>query len=222
MIPIMMKIRILIFTVALSMISLTIGWLFWEQEVKYALPTPIPTNFVDIEIRQTIDLSNYIEINQGKNTLLHFFSDNCACSRFNMKEFERLAKKYEDDIDFFVVIQSDKQEDLEEFKSDYELDILTILDKDGSISDICGIYATPQAVIIDEQSKLYYKGNYNKARFCTRKETRFVQVALDNLLQGEELPPYVELAVTQPYGCTLPSDEEYHTANTQSLFSFLN
>lgn len=214
-----MNVKVIVFTFLMITISSTIGWLFWEQEVKYALPTPIPSNFVDKQLGEKVDLDPHLQIASGRNTLLHFFSNQCPCSRFNMKEFERLAKKHEERIDFYVVIQSDEDADLDKFREKYELDIPTILDKTGLISDICGIYATPQAVILDQESKLFFKGNYNKARFCTRKETRYVDLALEHLVAKRSLPLDLQFSTVQSYGCSLPSDDEYHLEHEASLLN---
>ena len=217
-----MKFKVIFFGLTMSVILVIIGWIFWEQEVKYALPTPVPANFVDTQIGQKIDLSDHIEIEPGRNTLLHFFSYSCACSRFNMKEFERLARKFKDSIDFYVVIQSSDEDDLIRFQDKYELQIPTILDKEGLISDACGIYATPQAVILNDESELYYKGNYNKARFCTRRETRYVDMALNFITAQKELPLDIQNMATQPYGCSLPSDEGSSLENEAALFNIFN
>lgn len=206
-----MKWRIVIFSVSMLIILATIGLIFWQQEVKYALPTPVPTNFIDTKIGQSVDLSDHLTLKENRKSLLHFFNYDCPCSKFNIKDFERIAKKYEADVDFYVIIQDNDTAALSQFKSKYQLDIPTILDKDGAISDICGIYATPQAVILTEENNLYFKGNYNKARFCTRKETRFVDMAMTHLINDEDLPPFFEFALVQPYGCSLPSDEHDRT-----------
>ena len=217
-----MNTKILFFTIVMLLISTVIGWIFWEQEVKYALPTPIPSNFVDKEIGQKVDLSDYIPVRSDRSVLLHFYSDQCPCSRFNMKEFERLARKFKEEIDFYVVVQSKEDNAVEEFQDKYDLDIPTILDKDGMISDLCGIYSTPQAVLINTNSEIYFKGNYNKARFCTRKETRYVAMALERFINKEPLP--LDLLFSQPraYGCTLPSDEHFHLENEAGLLGVFN
>lgn len=217
-----MKARIVIFTAVMLIVLTVIGIIFWEQEVKYAMPTPVPSNFVDVQIGDKLDLAPHVNLNSGKKTLLHFFSSKCSCSRFNMKEFERISRKYEEEIDFYVVIQSEDENALRDFQKKYELDLPTILDRNGTISDICGIYATPQAVIIDEKSNLYFKGNYNKARYCTRKETRYVETAISYLLVDEQLPLDVAMGMTQPYGCTLPSDVDHHEGLEVTLLSIFN
>jgi hypothetical protein len=199
--------KLILFTVIVISIMLLIGWIFWEQELQYSLPTPVPANFVDVKTGDTIDLRNDLVIKRNQSAFLHFFNFDCPCSRFNMNEFERLAHQYKNQVDFFVIIQSEDEDAVKHFDRKYELNVPVVLDKRGIISDKCGIYATPQAVILDKNSAIYFKGNYNKARFCTKKETRFAEIALDYLLKNEPLPLFLQYAVTEPYGCSLPSDE---------------
>jgi hypothetical protein len=167
----------------------------------------VPANFVNVKVGDTVDLRPDLQIRKNNFALLHFFNFDCPCARFNMKEFERLAHLYKDSIDFFVVIQSEDDDAAERFQQKYDLDIATVIDKKGMLSDKCGIYATPQAVILDQNSVIYFKGNYNRARFCTKKETRFVEMAIGYLMKKEPLPLFMQYAVGDPYGCSLPSDE---------------
>ena len=200
-----MKGRIIVFSLACSLILFAIGYLFWEQELKYARPTPIPQNFHEVKIGQRVDLDSQLNISK-KNVVLHFYNEDCSCSRFNMKDFEQFARTYKSQVQFFVVIQSTNDNAVEKFKRKYELNVSVILDKDGKISDRCGIYSTPQAVILNTNSEIYFKGNYNKTRFCSRKETKFAELALDHLLKEEPLPLFILSELSAPYGCSLPSD----------------
>jgi hypothetical protein len=209
--------RILLFTVIMLSIMTLIGWIFWEQELQYSLPTPLPSHFVDVKIGDTVEVTKELGLKQGEMAFLHFFNFDCPCSRFNMQEFERMAHRYKGRIAFYVVIQSDDEEAVDQFNDKYGLSLAAIRDKNGTISDKCGIYATPQAVIIDKNSTIFFKGNYNAARYCTRKETRFAEMAMDHLLKNEPLPLSLLYAVTEPYGCTLPSDEPL--AQKQSIFN---
>jgi hypothetical protein len=69
---------------------------------------------------------------------------------------------------------------------------------------LCGVYSTPQAVIIDRNQKLYFRGNYNKSRYCTDKSSNFGQMAIDSILKNKAEPHMSELA-TIAYGCQLPN-----------------
>lgn len=214
----MKSVKIISFTVIMICLAAFISWTFWTQEIQYSLPTPVPANFVDINIGDSVDLADNLNISQNKVTLLHFFNPDCPCSRFNMQEFESMARSHKKDVAFYVVLQSDDDDAVESFKNKYELNIPVVLDKDGAISDKCGIYATPQAVVLDKHSTIYFKGNYNSSRYCTRKETKFVEIAIDSLVKNKPLPLFVLNMVTEPYGCTLPSDEASEKEIAFTLF----
>jgi hypothetical protein len=186
--------------------AILIGWVFWQQELKYTRPTPRPADFHDVPIGSNVDLT-FAALSAGKPTLLHFFSPDCPCSRFNMSQFESMSRKYAHKVNVLVVLQADDDDAVDDFKEKYELNLPVVLDKDGKISERCGIYSTPQAVILNSANVLYFKGNYNKSRFCTRKETSYAQIALDSLIAGKSLPLFLQNEVTLPYGCELPSDE---------------
>jgi peroxiredoxin len=209
--------KVILFLIVIPTAGILIGWVFWKQELQYALPTPVPKNFVDVKAGTKVDLENEIPSTGGKPTLLHFFNFDCACSRFNMRDFEGMAKKFGSDVNFYVIIQSEDEDDRDRFEKKYELDIPTILDKDGSISDKCGIYATPQGVLLDKEFTIYFKGNYNLARYCTKKETKFAELAIAHLLKNEPLPLSLQYALKEPFGCALPSDEA--TTVQGSIFS---
>src|SRR6186713_2572695 len=130
--------KLILVLMVIPMAGILIGWVFWKQELQYALPTPVPANFVDVKAGTKVDLAKVITSSGGKPTLLHFFNFDCACSRFNMRDFESMAKQFGNDVNFYVVIQSEDEEDRDRFNKKYDLDIPTILDKDGSISDKCG------------------------------------------------------------------------------------
>lgn len=210
--------KLILFSIVIPTAGILIGWVFWKQELQYTLPTPVPQNFADIKAGTKVDLVKEIPTTEGKPTLLHFFNFDCPCSRFNMRDFESMAKQFSDDVNFYVVIQSEDEKDSDRFAKKYGLDVPTILDKDGGISDKCGIYATPQGVLLDKEFTIYFKGNYNIARYCTKKETKFAEIAIGHLLKNEPLPLALQYEMREPFGCSLPSDETLTVEG--SMFSF--
>ncbi|MBS1565196.1 MAG: AhpC/TSA family protein, partial [Bacteroidetes bacterium] len=58
--------------------------------------------------------------------------------------------------------------------------------------------------ILDEDRRLYYRGNYYRSRYCTDKKSNFAQLALDSLLGHRQNPVFDRLAL-KAYGCQLPS-----------------
>ncbi|MDH5366730.1 MAG: redoxin domain-containing protein [Cyclobacteriaceae bacterium] len=192
-------------------------FIFWKQEYKYTRPTPVPENLNVISKGDSVDLTPFGEIYKD-NVFVHFYNYDCPCSRFNIKEFESLVRKYSKQVQFIAIIQT-QDKDVEQinwFKNKYDLGIPTLIDPNGDLANVLGVYSTPQAVLI-KNNRVYYKGNYNKARFCTTRNTRFAELALSALVDGKE-PPVLPLIAEIAYGCQLPSKK----AKQLSLMQILN
>src|SRR4051812_26817698 len=115
----MLKFKVVLFAVLMFSIATLMGWIFWKQELQYALPTPKPVNFVDVRIGDTVNLKKELNLRTGDMALLHFFNADCPCSRFNMKDFESLAHRFKKEVNFFVVIQSKEINAEDKFKRKY-------------------------------------------------------------------------------------------------------
>ncbi|WP_155177967.1 TlpA family protein disulfide reductase [Fulvivirga lutimaris] len=209
-----MKLKIITFSVLSIFIILLIGLIFWKQEYKFTLPTPKPANYVEVLQGDSIDIQYTTE----KPTYYHFYNYDCPCSRFNIKEFESLVHKYKNDVKFYAVIETDDvlSDDVNNFLEKYDLGIDVIKDSKGKLATALGVYSTPQAVLIKDQ-KVYYKGNYNKARFCLSKNTKFAAQALEAMVKGEKVPDFPVVAEIA-YGCELPTN----TNKSKTFFSFLD
>ena len=179
--------------------------IFWQQELRYLLPTPVPQGYHPVLPNQPVDFTDYLSQPPSKPVLLHFFSADCPCSRFNIDHLRYLVNRYRDRIDFYVVLPGQNtQEVAVQFQDQYDLTLPVLIDQDEQLAEACGVYSTPQAVIITAQSTLYYRGNYNRTRYCTDRGTSYAELALKALERGAPPPYFAELA-TQSYGCQLPS-----------------
>jgi hypothetical protein len=187
----------------LTGIVLAIAGIFWYQEMQYLMPTPVPQGYTVVHPEELIEYDTVLIPQQHqKPKLLHFFSPECPCSRFNLKHFQALTKTYGSLVDFYVVV--DNAEKAERAKELISSDITIVVDQDKKLANVCGVYSTPQAAIIQTSNRLYFRGNYNRSRYCTNKESNFVQMALDSLAAGKMPPVFSELA-TNAYGCSLPA-----------------
>jgi hypothetical protein len=82
-----------------------IAAIFWYQEIQYLLPTPVPKNYRAVLPHEAVQFDSLLIPHKNeKPKLLHFFSPDCPCSRFNLKHFLTLNRKYSQTIDFYVVI----------------------------------------------------------------------------------------------------------------------
>ena len=191
--------------VILSCILLVIVGIFWYQELQYLMPTPVPVDYKVVRPEELVKYDSVLLPQQhDKPKLLHFFSPYCPCSRFNLKHFEALNRNYSGKVDFYVVVESEEQ--VEPAKELIGSDVTIVVDRGKELAKACGVYSTPQAAIIGASNGLYFRGNYNRSRYCTNKESNFVQMALDSLVARKAPPIFNELA-TNSYGCSLPTDK---------------
>src|SRR5688500_1934711 len=125
--------RIAAVTFILLAVSTGIAFIFWYQELQYLLPTPVPKNYQVVLPNQIIEFDSALIPKQyAKPKLLHFFSPDCPCSRFNLKHFLSLNRKFSKEIDFYVVIT--KREDITSAQYMTERKIPIIVDKDEKLA----------------------------------------------------------------------------------------
>ncbi|HEU5292901.1 MAG TPA: hypothetical protein VFU05_19775 [Cyclobacteriaceae bacterium] len=191
----------------LAFVFLCIAAIFWYQEIQYLLPTPVPENYRVVLPREVIRYdSTLIPQRYSKPKLLHFFNPDCPCSRFNVKHFVALKRQYGQRVDFYVAVTG--QEKVESAKRLIDTDIAIIVDTGEGLAKACGVYSTPQAALIQANNQLYFRGNYNRARYCTDPNTNFVQMAIDSLVSNKQPPLFNELA-TRSYGCSIGQQDDY-------------
>ncbi len=181
---------------------------FWYQDLQYTLPTPRPPSLVQPIQGTRPDLGVLLLPEQSAQPeLLHFFNPRCPCSRFNITHLRTLAAGYGDKVRFVAILQAepDEMEDAMEAFSDLGLGMEAVVDTSGEIARRCGVYSTPQAVLLDTEGALYYRGNYNLTRYCSNKDTEFVRIALDSLVKSAPSPHFPDVA-TISYGCELPAN----------------
>jgi hypothetical protein len=186
----------------LGFLTLTLGLLFWYNELVYQLPTPVPAGYQAVAIGTGIQLPVSMQLS-SRPLFLHFFNPDCPCSRFNLPHFRSLVSAYSDRVDFAIVpmVKEGRTVSVEEIQYLTGVDVPVLLN--SGLAEACGVYSTPQAVLLRDHSKLYYRGNYNKSRYCTDKKSNYAQMALDSLLRAQGPPVFGRLA-QEAYGCQIP------------------
>ena len=176
--------------------------LFWHNDWVYSLPTPIPKNYKPVNPGEEMPLALKLKSADNKPIFLHFFNPDCPCSRFNITHFKSLMKEYGNEANFEIVVMSNKNYTVKDIQDKFELSVPVLFDSTIAIS--CGVYSTPQAVIIDANNKLFYRGNYNRSRYCADKKSEYAKMALDSLLHHRTNIAFDQFAL-KAYGCQLPS-----------------
>lgn len=185
--------------------------IFYWQEWQYTQPTPIPANYEAVAVNSKINLPDLASgILEHKPVFVHFFNPECPCSVFNAKHFNELHQEYSTNIEFLVVIP--EESNMASAEKILPENIKIVHDRQEAIAKSCGVYSSPQAVILDD-SKIYFKGNYNKARYCTTKDTNYAALALENFLNRKPSPT-LDAYATLPYGC------EFKKSNSFKIFNF--
>lgn len=191
----------------LAFLFLTVAGFYWRMEWQYSLPTPIPAHYHAVERGTRIQLPTKTSMllqQAGKPIFLHFFNPDCPCSRFNMPQFRALVQQYGDQVNFAIVVMSPKIFTAAQLQKKFNLPHAIPVLRDSALAAACGVYSTPQAVLIDRDSRLYFRGNYNRNRYCSDEKTGFARQALDGLLTGNYSLTFSPLAL-KAYGCQLPT-----------------
>jgi thiol-disulfide isomerase/thioredoxin len=178
------------------------GGLFWYNEWIYSLPTPVPESYKFVAVNQHISAVEKLEVPVGKPVFLHFFNPDCPCSRFNLPHFRELVKKYGDRVTFVAVPMIMLGHDYtdEEIREKLDVDIPVL--RQPGLAEAVGVYSTPQAVVLNINKDLYYRGNYNKSRYCTDKRSNYAEMAIASLLNNSPTPDFGPIAL-RAYGCTI-------------------
>ena len=209
--------KVLVFMFLIFSLSITC-WVFWEQELRYSLPTKEPENFKTVRINSVLEFDSLISRNSASPKLLHFFNPTCPCSKFNIKHFHDLHSAHKEDVKFYAVIP--QVFGLSDVKEYIPKDVTIILDTGKVIAAECGVFSTPQAALITKLNKLYYRGNYNKSRYCTNPKSNFVQMALDSILINDQKTPIFDDLASIPYGCSIPDSSHETTLLTRIYENF--
>ena len=187
-----------------------VGYTLWEQDGKWGLPTPRPHQLKQPPVGARLTLPDTVLAQWSPGSerplFLHFFNPDCPCSRFNQDHVRDLIRAHRGQLTIVAVIEPEGStvSPRAVANAERELGVPVLLDADGSLAKQVGVYSSPQAVIVKDTGALYYRGNYNLARYCTDTRTEFARLAIEHLLAGApgyDAPAQARIA----YGCPLPS-----------------
>jgi hypothetical protein len=183
--------------------SYVVADVFVSFDINYLKPTPIPIGYKFKKTGSDINVGGLLlQISRDRPIFVHFYNPDCPCSRFNVYAFQRLEKKYRDKVCFVVVVVSNGDIDkLEHARHVFSNEIPVMAD--NKLAYECGVYSSPQAVLISTDRKLFFRGNYNTSRYCTNSTSFFPELAIKSYLKGDAqalLPDNAYVA----YGCPIP------------------
>jgi hypothetical protein len=183
-----------------------IGWAFWFADWQYSLPTPRPDGLVQSPLGSRPELPAALAVlrRDHRPLVVNFANAKCPCTEFNLDHLRKLQQAFGEKVDFITVLESSA--DAAGAQTEFQwmhLRTAMINDQDGEVSAALGVYGTPQAAILDGRGRLYFRGNYNKSRYCTDESSEYVRIALTALVEDRTLPTLPADAAIA-YGCPLP------------------
>jgi hypothetical protein len=153
---------------------------------------------------------------ENRPLVVNFANAQCPCTEFNLDHLRKLQKMFGGQADFLLVLESsaDAAGAQAEFQA-MHLDMPVLYDHVDEASTALGVYGTPQAAILDSRGRLYFRGNYNRSRYCTDESTEYVRIALSALVEDRALPSLPPDA-TVTYGCPLPHRVSLETVSERA------
>ena len=186
----------------LCILVVIVGGMFWYNEYVYSLPTPVPSTYKLVKSNEHISIVDRLHADPNKPVFLHFFNPDCPCSKFNIPHFRDLVKKYGDQVTFVAVPMIMLGQEYTDEQIREKLGVNIPVWREAGVAEAVGVYSTPQAAVIGANNNLYYRGNYNKSRYCTDKRSNYAEIAISSLLNNSPAPQFDQLAL-KAYGCTI-------------------
>ena len=160
----------------------------------------MPPTLVAAAIGKTVILPTGVNpaVDDGRPLFLHFFNPDCPCTRFNAEHVRALRLQFAGKVHFVAVMQIFDDQDAarrrEGLASAARLlgpEMETCIDDGGKIAAACGVYSTPQAVILTPgpARTLRFRGNYNVSRYCADPRTEFARQDLTAIVNHQPIAP---------------------------------
>jgi hypothetical protein len=179
--------------------------LFWQQDWQYSRPTPRPDDLLQPAVGQRVALAPALGVD-SRPLLLHFFNPACPCSRFNLRHFQELQRRYGARVRFVALLQAESStQSVVEIQAAFRsagLAMDSVVDTGGELARQLGVYSTPQAVLLNTQQQIFFRGNYNSSRYCTSRDTEYARIAIEALLAGRSSVP-LPASASVAFGCPL-------------------
>lgn len=142
------------------------------------------------------------DISSHKATVFLFVSAQCPISNVYTPRFNALATEYTKQGTQVFAVYADRQESMMEITKnvkEHNLVFPAVKDAHGVLADTLGAKLTPEAVIVDAQGVICYRGRIDDNTIPTRVTTHDLTNALDSVIKGEP----VAHPKTFAFGCAI-------------------
>lgn len=140
-------------------------------------------------------------LEQAPVTVLVFLSAQCPISNKYVARLNQLGRDFAGRATV-VGINSNRNETLEEARqhaADYRLEFPVFKDPGNAAADVFGVAVTPEAVVLDGDHRLRYRGRIDDAQNPARVKRHDLRLAIEAVVGGRR----VERPEAPPAGCTI-------------------
>ena len=140
---------------------------------------------------------------KGKNgTVFIFVSTNCPVSNAYNERMEKLAQDYKAKGVNVIGINANSTEstgDIKAHATSNKLTFLILKDNGNKIADLLGAERTPEAYLLDANSKIVYRGRIDNARNSDTVTASELRDAIDAVIAGKP----VAKSLVPAFGCNI-------------------
>ncbi len=190
--------------VSIGLMLSAVGQIFWDEEFKHYKPrnaessTLVPGEFITLA-------PEFIKL-KDKPAFIHFYDNDCLFAKTNIDHLGLFTEDRGGDVDYYLILVG-ASEGIDQLQKKFNVPdhFKVVSDPDLKISTALGVNTTPQAVILDPDSRLYFKGNYtNQTGLCGPLNIGNSAPALALDAREKNLPaPLFPDYQTQEWGCDL-------------------
>ncbi len=196
------KIQIL---VLMLMLFMTIGVLhfYWVNEFEHYIP--VQESSMIAQVGSNISLEASLLQIGSKPAFIHFFDNECILSKTNIEHLNLFLPDFQRSFEMYLIVAGDVT--VQDLKRKYDLPtyIKVINDPTRQLFDELGVKATPQAMIIETDQKVLFRGNYSNGNgLCAPSNIKYSAPAIALLKRSRDKPlPFFPTYQTQQWGCKL-------------------
>lgn len=191
---------------SLSLVCLIcLGTNGFSDEAKPIKRLPKSFEFVLEDVQGNVHQPFEGKSNHAKAVALVFVTTDCPIANAFQPELQGIATEYDEQgIPFFLIYCSRRMTEkrLKQHAVDYEIAIPQILDADQKLGKLVGAKVTPEAIVIDDEGRVQYRGKINNlyegfGKKRAKPTEHYLRDVCDAITAGKA----VSTSNTQPIGC---------------------
>ncbi len=142
------------------------------------------------------DINNQVYSLRNKIVVLVFLDTECPISQFYTKDLRNLVLKYKNSNTIFLTIFPTKythEEDIRSFNEKYQLNILSVLDKNQIITKKFNATITPEVFVLNQKNEMVYFGSLDDSFFELGKrnlnpQKKYLEEAIQSTIFQKKIP----------------------------------